>query len=52
MPEKGELTVREAGRNGGDTTKRRYGPQFYHRIGRKGEQRLRQLIAQGKRSTR
>jgi general stress protein YciG len=34
MPEKGELTVREAGRRGGRATKLRHGPEFYESIGR------------------
>jgi general stress protein YciG len=42
---KGELTVREAGRKGGQkggqTTKARYGPEFYRDIGRKGGEAVR-----------
>ncbi|MBI4319968.1 MAG: Em GEA1 (EM1), partial [Chloroflexi bacterium] len=34
-PEK-EMTVREAGKKGGETVKKKYGPEFYTRIGRKG----------------
>ena len=30
------MTVREAGKKGGDIVKSRYGPQFYAEIGRKG----------------
>lgn len=30
------LSVREAGQKGGETVKRKYGPEFYERIGRKG----------------
>ena len=36
MAQKGRLTVREAGRKGGQSTSRRYGPEFYETIGRKG----------------
>ena len=36
MAEKGAMTVRDAGRKGGATTKKRHGPEFYERIGRKG----------------
>ena len=36
MAEKGVMTVREAGRKGGRTTKSRHGPEFYEAIGRKG----------------
>lgn len=32
----GSMTVEEAGRKGGETTKRRHGDDFYERIGRKG----------------
>jgi len=35
MPAK-EMTVSEAGRRGGEATKRRHGPEFYEQIGRKG----------------
>ncbi|MGH7661788.1 MAG: KGG domain-containing protein, partial [Vulcanimicrobiaceae bacterium] len=34
----GGLTVREAGQKGGETVKRKYGPEFYENIGRKGGQ--------------
>lgn len=30
------MSVREAGRKGGQMTKRRHGPEFYEEIGRKG----------------
>ncbi|HDZ86865.1 hypothetical protein LCGC14_0858790 [marine sediment metagenome] len=36
MAKKGKLTVQEAGRKGGKSTSRRYGPEFYETIGRKG----------------
>jgi general stress protein YciG len=36
MAEKGAMTVREAGRKGGRTTKARHGPEFYQAIGKKG----------------
>jgi general stress protein YciG len=36
MPERGDLTVREAGRRGGRATKLRHGPEFYETIGRNG----------------
>ena len=36
MAEKGAITVREAGRRGGTSTKKKYGPQFYQSIGKKG----------------
>ncbi len=30
------MSVREAGQKGGETVKRKYGPEFYEAIGRKG----------------
>lgn len=36
MPDRGGMTVREAGRKGGRATKARHGPEFYQRIGKKG----------------
>jgi general stress protein YciG len=46
----GGMTVREAGRKGGEVTARRHGPQFYEEIGRKGGQKVKELIEQGKRA--
>ena len=43
------MTVREAGRKGGEVTSQRHGPQFYEEIGRTGGQRVKELIEQGKR---
>jgi|SRR5579883_498895 len=34
----GGMTVREAGQKGGQTVKKKYGPEFYEEIGRKGGQ--------------
>jgi len=34
----GEMSVREAGKKGGDTVRNRYGSEFYEKIGRKGGQ--------------
>jgi general stress protein YciG len=47
MPEK-EITVREAGRRGGESTKKKYGPRFYEEIGRKGGQKVKRLIEEAK----
>ncbi len=48
------MTVSEAGRKGGEkggqTTKKRYGPEFYHEIGTKGGHRVRELIEEGRQS--
>jgi general stress protein YciG len=51
-PSGGGMTVREAGRKGGEVTAQRHGPQFYEEIGRKGGQKVKQLIEQGKRAQR
>ena len=39
-PSNRPMTIEEAARKGGNTTKERYGPDFYSRIGRKGGQRV------------
>lgn len=36
MAPKGKMTVVEAGRKGGQSTAKRYGPEFYESIGKKG----------------
>jgi len=41
LPSK-DMTVSEAGRRGGQSTRTRYGPQFYQRIGKKGGQATKQ----------
>ena len=33
---KHEMTVREAGKKGGEAVKRKYGSEYYSKIGRKG----------------
>jgi general stress protein YciG len=48
-PKRG-MTVREAGRKGGATTSQRHGHEFYEEIGRRGGQRVKELIEQGKRA--
>lgn len=52
--EKGEMTVREAGRKGGqkggETTAKRYGHEFYEEIGHKGGQKVKKLIEEGKKA--
>ncbi len=42
MAEKGAMTVREAGRRGGRTTKARHGDGFYKSIGKKGGEATKQ----------
>jgi general stress protein YciG len=44
-PKKGAMTVQEAGRKGGQATKRTHGSEFYSRIGKKGGQRSRRGAA-------
>ena len=54
----GGMSVREAGRKGGQTTARTHGRGFYQEIGHKGGQiggpkggqKVRELIARGKRN--
>ncbi len=49
-PKGGGMTVREAGRKGGEVTSKRHGPDFYKEIGTKGGQKVRELIEQGKKA--
>ena len=48
--EKGKMTVSEAGHKGGSTTARKYGREFYVKLGRKGGQRVKELIEKGKKT--
>jgi general stress protein YciG len=43
----GEMSVREAGKKGGDAVRDRYGSGFYEKIGRKGGQVTRERHGQG-----
>jgi len=47
MPEKGTMTVKEAGRKGGRQTKARYGAEFYQSIGKKGGDTTKQRMGPG-----
>jgi general stress protein YciG len=49
-PEKGKMTVEEAGRKGGETVRDERGSEFYSEIGHKGGQRVKELIEEGKES--
>ncbi|RJQ31260.1 MAG: Em GEA1 (EM1) [Actinobacteria bacterium] len=50
MAQKGGMTVQEAGRKGGKTTSKKYGPEFYEEIGHKGGQKVKSLIEKGKKA--
>ena len=45
----GGMTVAEAGRLGGEATRDAHGIEFYERIGKKGGERVRELIAAARR---
>jgi uncharacterized protein len=45
---KGDISVKEAGRRGGNMTKKRHGHEFYEKIGHKGGQKVKELIEKGK----
>jgi uncharacterized protein len=45
---KGKMTVEEAGRMGGEKTASTHSENFYSEIGRKGGQKVRRLIREGK----
>ena len=49
-PEKGGMSVQEAGRKGGETVLQQRGPEFFSEIGKKGGQKVRELIRAGKKT--
>lgn len=48
--ERGGMGVREAARKGGKTTAERHGSEHYRAIGRRGGQRVKALVEQGRRA--
>ncbi len=48
--DKGAMSVREAGKKGGDKVRDERGHEFFQAIGRKGGQRVRELIQAGKKT--
>lgn len=44
MKDNGKMTMAEAGRKGGMTTKQRHGHEYYVGIGKKGGAKVRELI--------
>ena len=46
-PANSAMTVREAGKRGGDAVRKKYGPSFYEEIGRKGGERTKERHGNG-----
>jgi len=54
VAQKGEMTVREAGKKGGqkggEMTAKKHGHEFFEEIGHKGGQKVKKLIEEGKKA--
>ena len=54
MAQKGEMSVREAGKKGGqkggEMPAKKYGHEFFEEIGHKGGQKVKKLIEEGKKA--
>lgn len=48
QPSEGKQSMREIGRLGGESTRRKYSRAHYVRIGRRGGAKVRELIAKGR----
>ena len=48
--DQGGMSVRQAGKKGGDTTSERYGRGHYQEIGQKGGQKVKRLVKEGEQS--
>lgn len=47
-PNQGDMSVREAGQKGGQKTSQTHGHEHYEEIGRKGGERVHDLVDKGK----
>ena len=50
MADKGDMSVRQAGRKGGRQTAKTHNSSHYQRIGKKGGDRISELVGREKRS--